>query len=349
MSQKYSTVRYACYDKYPTGQSFQTNADLLEMASSRRSLNLQQGTLQAAARALPKLKAAFKVESIWDPQQYPVLKIAFLDGTDKQQQWVQKIIGEHLEPLCSQIEFQWNVPIRESHIRISFKLPKQAWSMLGTDALKIPMNQPTMNLGWLDDDENYNAPPYKGTGQVVKHEFGHAMGMIHEHQNPHDNPIQWNREVVYEELRRTNGWDAAQVDNNMFKKYGDAQLCQQAQQTSDPTERKLLMSNYCAGELVNGSSYDPHSIMHYFFPPSWIESGPKKIPVNVTYSPLDKKWIQHYYGDSNSENPMSSGDDSGSVMGMSSHWMSNVRNVGFLILGLILIYWLLQRKTRRTI
>ena len=47
-----------------------------------------------------------------------------------------------------------------------------------------------MNYGWLtpdsDDDE---------LRRVVLHEFGHALGLIHEHQNP-EGGIEWNEPAV---------------------------------------------------------------------------------------------------------------------------------------------------------
>ena len=36
-----------------------------------------------------------------------------------------------------------------------------------------------MNYGWIDADS-----PEEELRSVVLHEFGHALGLIHEHQNP---------------------------------------------------------------------------------------------------------------------------------------------------------------------
>ncbi len=53
-----------------------------------------------------------------------------------------------------------------------------------------------MNLGFLD-------------GGTAAHEFGHAIGLAHEHQNPAGG-IQWNEEVVIRELAKSpNFWDEA--------------------------------------------------------------------------------------------------------------------------------------------
>ena len=286
----YSTFRYPCIDKYPEGREFVTNDQLLRMARRR----IQTGKLKTNIRAeFTKLRAAFIVKSIW---KVPTLNITFMDGTDKQKNWVRSIIGQHLEPLMDKVKFNWNSGNNASDIRISFKLIGQAWSMVGSEARLVPKTEPTMNLGWLDDDVQYNNNILKNTGMVVLHEFGHAIGMIHEHQNPKDNPIKWNHDVVYAEMLRTNGWNREMTKHNMFKKYGDFLLCQQAKAEEDSFQRTLDIKNFCEGDLVNGSEYDVTSIMHYFYEPEWIKEGPTEIPVNTVYSPMDQKWIRKYYG-----------------------------------------------------
>jgi hypothetical protein len=255
---EFAAHKYACIDKSP----------------------FVSQSLSGSKLGASKVKAAFLVSSIWDQ---PEIKIAFMDGTQKQKLWVQKIIDENLAPLTTKLKFVWNAPIESSDIRISFALPNQAWSTIGKQAKQVPKNQPTMNLGWIDDDVQFDVPEYKNTGQVVMHEFGHAMGMIHEHQNPKENPIVWNKKVVSSELRRTNGWSDDDINQNMFEKYGDAELCK--------TDKR-----YCGDDkLTNGSMYDVNSIMHYFYPQTWITSGPSKIPANKTFSALDKEWLSKYY------------------------------------------------------
>jgi hypothetical protein len=275
---------YACIDK----QNFVTDEQIQNLAKT--DSGLQGAKLSSAYK---NLKAAFKVKSLWNTDQYPVLNVSFLDGTPEQQAWVKTVIDKNLQPLITKFKFNWGVDPQQSHIRISFKLPGQAWSVLGNEALNIPKNQPTMNLGWLDNNVSFGSEKFKNTGQVVMHEFGHAIGMIHEHQNPKGNPIKWNKQKVSEDLKRTNGWSQEQIDHNMFAKYGDYELCEEAKKNQNMYEIK----NYCLGEIVNGSTYDIFSIMNYMFPTTWIEGGIGQIPANTVYSDMDKKWIKKYYGD----------------------------------------------------
>jgi hypothetical protein len=280
-----------CLDKYPSHTGFISDSEIRKVAMSKMQMNAHPATIN---NAFEKLKAAFKVSAVWTPGSE--IRIAFLDGTAAQKDWVQKVVSTYLEPICDTLKFTWNVPVQTSDIRISFSLPNQAWSYVGTDALAIPKTDMTMNLGWIDNDTDYDAEPYKGTGQVVIHEFCHALGMIHEHQNPKGNAIQWNKPVVYAELKRTNGWSAEQTDQNMFLKYGDKDQCAKAQNSPPYPGRDLDIQGYCSGDLVNGSEYDVHSIMHYWYPSTWVMSGSPEIPINTHLSDLDKLWLNKYYG-----------------------------------------------------
>jgi len=76
---------------------------------------------------------------------------------------------------------------RTPRFRVTFDPNDGAWSWVGTDARRIPFNQATMNLGFLD-------------GGTAAHEFGHSIGLGHEHQNPVSG-IEWNEEVVLRSCR----------------------------------------------------------------------------------------------------------------------------------------------------
>ena len=74
-----------------------------------------------------------------------------------------------------------------------------------------------MNFGWLKDNT-----PQEEYDRVVLHEFGHALGYIHEHQHP-DAGIPWNKPIVYQYYRRL-GWSDSQIENNIFRKYDRSML-----------------------------------------------------------------------------------------------------------------------------
>jgi hypothetical protein len=111
-----------------------------------------------------------------------------------------------------------------------------------------------MNYGWLTP-----TTPSDEYSRVVLHEFGHALGAIHEHQHPGVN-IPWNREAVYSYYDRQ-GWSREQVDNNIFRRYESTQL--------------------------NSSTYDIDSIMHYAIP-NELTIGDFEVEWNRVLSARDK-------------------------------------------------------------
>jgi hypothetical protein len=136
-------------------------------------------------------------------------------------------------------------------IRISFDPNDGAWAYIGTDARDIPLNEATMNLGFLD-------------GGTSAHEWGHAIGLAHEHQNPAGG-IEWNEAVVIREMAKSpNFWDADTTRHNILKRY--------------------------TADQINGTQFDPQSIMLYFFPAEWTVNG-IGTQANETLSATDKAFI----------------------------------------------------------
>ncbi len=56
-----------------------------------------------------------------------------------------------------------------------------------------------MNFGWFDD-----STPDNEFSRTVIHEFGHALGCVHEHSSPAAT-IPWNRDAVYAYYLATQG------------------------------------------------------------------------------------------------------------------------------------------------
>jgi len=153
----------------------------------------------------------------------------------------------------------------DAEIRVSFLQPG-SWSAIGTDALNaewFPADGPTMNYGWLtpsSSEEEYR--------RVVTHEFGHALGLIHEHQNPAAG-INWNKPAVYSYYEGPpNNWTPAQVDVNLFQTYDKDQT--QYTQT------------------------DPQSIMMYPIDPGLTTDG-LVVGWNSDLSPTDQAFIASQY------------------------------------------------------
>lgn len=199
---------------------------------------------------------ALVYEKKWMPGR--TLKIAFL-GTPNQQ--VREKIINYSRQWLQHVNLKFDfVDGSNGDIRISTE-PGGSWSYIGTDATLIPANEATMNYGWLTPDT-----PDEEYGRVVLHEFGHALGAIHEHQHP-EAGIPWDRPNVYAYYARM-GWNKEQVDNNIFAKYEGIQL--------------------------NSSSYDRASIMHYAVP-NQLTVGDWEIGWNTDLSDLDKLFMRKQY------------------------------------------------------
>jgi hypothetical protein len=69
-----------------------------------------------------------------------------------------------------------------------------------------------MNFGWFTDQTD--------DGEVMRttlHEFGHAIGCVHEQASPAAaGVINWNKPVVYAYYLRSMGWDQARVDSQVL-------------------------------------------------------------------------------------------------------------------------------------
>lgn len=202
---------------------------------------------------------AFEFRKCWQPG--AELHIRFLGGLPEVQQKVAEIAAEWMQFANVHLIFD-NAP--DAPIRVAFKRGG-SWSMVGMDALKVAADQPTMNLGWLNpqtSDEEYH--------RVVLHEFGHALGAIHEHQSPHG-AIPWNRaKVIATYAGPPNNWDEAKIIRNVLNRYDE--------------------------ESVNASAFDPHSIMLYPVPRQLTLNGFEIPWRNAALSDLDKAWVCKMYG-----------------------------------------------------
>ena len=189
------------------------------------------------------------------------LGVYFMDGSATQKARVKEQAIKWSK--FANITFDFNASKAAAHIRISFVADDGSWSYIGTDCLGIDKTSPTMNYGWLKD--NSDAAEYE---RVVVHEFGHALGAIHEHQNPKGG-IQWNLPAVYAYFAGPpNNWSKEDTDVNVISKYSVDQL--------------------------NASKFDPDSIMLYHFDAALIKGG-KPTKSNTKMSTGDKRFIKKQY------------------------------------------------------
>lgn len=236
------------------------------------------------------LSAAFSAKKVWPVHE--IITIGFFSGSDTIQRTptavlkhppsgtkldldplqeksktmtvleaIQAVVEERIQPLVN-MKLEFVDDVKTAMIRISFDSTSGAWSLVGTDCTTVKdPTKATMNLGWFD------VP-------TTIHEFGHAMGMIHEHQNPKENPIKWDKEKVYAWAERTQGWSKKMTDTNILN---------------------------APHEQLNGSAYDSESIMLYFFPGKLTKDG-NGSHQNLRLSKLDVIWLHNMYGRTDTKN-----------------------------------------------
>lgn len=190
------------------------------------------------------------------------LHIRFLDGNSDIQEKVKQIAPEWTKYANLKFAFDSSP---DAEIRISFKFPG-SYSYIGTDALAVPQNQPTMELGALNKLEGENFR------RVVLHEFGHLLGLIHETQQPNAD-IPWNEEAVYEFYSKPPyNWSRNVIDANIFP------------------DRRKSYSFY--------RKFDRDSVMMYFLIPKEHLEGDSFPPVtklSTSLSESDKTFAGQLY------------------------------------------------------
>lgn len=246
---------HMCVDRILTGEQ---KIKAMELAIKENKKN------QPKIQRLPgvsnhPLKMALQTGKMWADGR--LLRVYFLDGSNTQKSRVIEHASQWLT--YANIKFDFKAAKAKSDIRISFEADAGSWSYIGTDNLGIPKNEPTMNFGWLKDDTDDNE-----YNRVVVHEFGHALGCIHEHQNPKGG-IKWNEAAVYQYFAGPpNYWSKADTYSNVIQKYSIDQL--------------------------NASTFDPKSIMLYSFPGELIVGG-KGTSMNYRLSTRDRSFIKKNY------------------------------------------------------
>lgn len=195
---------------------------------------------------------------LWDNGKTLYVKI--MSGSKKYKDLIKKYAKEWEKYANIKFEF---VEVGNAHIRVILTGNDGGgnYSKLGTMALMVPQEEHTMHL----DTTSFTTPQYTYT--AIVHEFGHAIGLMHEHMSP-TSGIKWDKNRVYAAYKMNQGWDKAMVDAQLFKKYN---------------------INY-----TNGTKYDSKSIMHY--PISrWETLDGFHVDWNYSISEGDKSLISALY------------------------------------------------------
>jgi hypothetical protein len=239
------------------GQINQILADAQKNLSNNQERDLRN--LQAAE------PAKFRELSEADSQKFgrklwpigAILRVRFLDGSDEQKTLVRTISSRWLEYANIKLVY---IESGTAEIRVSFS-DQGTWSYVGTDALGVPDEEPTINFGWLTLES-----PEVENRRAVLHEFGHVLGLVHEEQIPNAQ-IPWDEEKVAKVFKGPpNFWTEHQI-KHLLRKY------------DYPTEKK----------------FDPKSIMLFFPVTNDLTIGDFELSLNYELSKMDEEFISVLY------------------------------------------------------
>jgi len=187
------------------------------------------------------------------------LNVKFLDATPWQIAQVKRYAVDWEQP--AGVTFIWGTTER-ADIRISFKKGGGSWSYIGIEAKDIEGDAPTMNLALTPETPEFYVK------STIRHEFGHALGLKHEHQN-------WKKEFTWNEKAvlayyAASGWKKERTVHNVL------------QSLKDPKG------------TLHATEFDAQSIMLYPIPAAHTNEGFSS-GWNVELSELDKKLIRELY------------------------------------------------------
>ncbi|MCC6761185.1 MAG: hypothetical protein IT252_08200 [Chitinophagaceae bacterium] len=192
---------------------------------------------------------------LWDVGE--TIYVKFMNGSPRLQEMVKQYAREWEQ--FANIKFEF-VQSGRANVRVMFSQKKSNYSMLGTYCNSVPQNEHTMHF------DSVGLTASNSWGRTVVHEFGHAIGMMHEHFSPMSG-IQWNMDTLYADYAKV-GWGKDDVDN---------QVVYVAKQT-----------------YTNGTAYDPKSIMHYPVNPRHTKNG-YSVGWNMIMSDGDKRMAAILY------------------------------------------------------
>jgi hypothetical protein len=173
------------------------------------------------------------------PKGKVTLGVNFLNGSKKDREDCARAASDWLQGGAeAYLAFAWDMPAEQSQIRVRFGSGGN-WSRIGRDARSSTnLTDPTLNISLFTD-------------YIIRHEFGHALGLRHEHQHPvKDGKINWNeRKVISDMENQIPPWSEQQTRDNILNRFGE--------------------NTRCIG------SPDPNwtSIMIYEVPPEWTRDG----------------------------------------------------------------------------
>jgi len=193
-----------------------------------------------------------------------IITVKFLNGTARLHDRVIEVLKEWED--LTNIKFRVN-DTGPSSVRVKFNNGRND-SSIGTDALTVQDDIETVSFNIIHADSAKDE-----LRQVVLHEFGHVLGLVHEHSHP-DCDIEFNIAAANRYFKSVYGFSEADVERNLFRKYLHNQ--------------------------VRCPAFDEKSIMMYNIPPECTKNN-KEYMEATDLSTLDRSFIPLLYPENEDE------------------------------------------------
>lgn len=187
-----------------------------------------------------------------------VINLAFLNGTPELHEEVKTAISNWTRGTTVRVAY---VAPGDSEVRVIFNDRGASWSYLGTQALAVERTEPTTVLG-------IQSVAAGERESAIYHEVGHILGLIHEHQIPTADIVDWDVAEA-EASGPPNFWPRAQLQANLRPYTADR-----------------------VATVYRSKVFDPTSVMLFQFPDAWLKTPvrPRRTP-----SPADLALVRAIY------------------------------------------------------
>jgi len=220
--------------------------------------------------------------------------VSFLDGSPEQHDDVKTFANYWTDRYGAPIEWVFDDKNR-NHIRITFETNLNE-SVYGRQMISDPRyadkSKPTMWLGGVYRQKSLTSSRIR---RVILHEFGHALGLMHEQLNALGR-LDWVREngeyKAFLDLKNSDWCKDGRgqpIGDNACRSRVEEQIIKTA-----PSEKHA-----CAGD----SAFDSDSIMMYSLWKGWTKKYPDGKRAKTVLSPLDLACVRRLYSSTPEPNP----------------------------------------------